>query len=1058
MKKFRGKALAALLSLALVASSFPVTLASASTKTITGSLKDDAFDDTIYLVNGGTGAQLTLPDFGSLMWNGTDDDDGAGPLTTDRHEEATDVRIASISHKSGDRLVKWYDSSKDNEGNIDDDTDISDVALALRNDSVEGEETLSILYKGTWTDDDTDTDYTVKATQTVTIHAYDKYQAVVGESKTAGTTSPLGVEGELDDTFAQKTLAHEINSTNPNDTRTLAALRAYPSTDSALAQWEALPTAVDGKADTSANSAYLYTLDSSSENVTLSNSGSVYGGYSAVTAQKPGISVDSATGEVTVAAPTGSTPPASYKYKVTHNGVAGTATAITAGTATAIPSIADGDTITVTGYADDGSTTVGTPASVVFTKAGTVTATVKDKANTGSLTLKAMATTAAKDKKIATNDADYSETASASDVGDSYLYSTKDVKEKTSVDKKILVQEAVAATTSFTKFTKYSGSSYLATTASLDKTTYNDAATAIKINGYDVKFKATTADNAPALTVTENASVGKVTGDVKSLTISEGTVSSIDVDDSDYGAGDVSIDEGKVSGDITTDGKVSVTSPKSVVTGAIDAGEADVTSGKTGDIKAATVVIEAQDDDSAVSVGNVKAKDLTLDSEDSKITIKKLTSKAAGSSVSLSGSDVTIDAIDFNNYDTDFKFDDFQGTIPAPANADVDGGNLTTTDENDKVTVKGAANISGLSIEDGSKVTFTDKLEVGDIDGSGTLVVGLGDLYVTGSAAGVTLKISDSFKAGDTVFTSVSDTVDEDDMDTYGFTLAKTEGSSKDTFKVKSVSFQGLTVSGQNEIAKDQSATFTASAYAPGTSIPSGYSIKYSLDGSDDVFAVTDNGNGTATVKVVGFDDSFASENKATLTAELVDANGDVDDDYDAGEIDIAAIKTPAINSDTTKDFTLAPGASYQFKITASTAPTMTAGSAGVLSSITNVGVSGNAYFIKVTAAANATGKETGIYVNGTKLLVIKVAGTPVTSFTSDTTSNVTVKKGSSYSYKITASTAPSFGIGSAGVFNYTLVSHSGNAYIYKITAVGAVGAQAGIYVNGTKVNVAKVG
>jgi pSer/pThr/pTyr-binding forkhead associated (FHA) protein len=100
--------------------------------------------------------------------------------------------------------------------------------------------------------------------------------------------------------------------------------------------------------------------------------------------------------------------------------------------------------------------------------------------------------------------------------------------------------------------------------------------------------------------------------------------------------------------------------------------------------------------------------------------------------------------------------------------------------------------------------------------------------------------------------------------------------------------------------------------------------------------------------------------------------------------------------------------------------------------------------------------RKTGLYVNGTKLLVVKVAG--AASFTSDTTADVTVKKGASYQYKITASAAPSFTLGTSGVFNYTLVSKSGNDYFYKITAVGAVGSSTGVYVNGQKVNVATVG
>jgi hypothetical protein len=380
---------------------------------------------------------------------------------------------------------------------------------------------------------------------------------------------------------------------------------------------------------------------------------------------------------------------------------------------------------------------------------------------------------------------------------------------------------------------------------------------------------------------------------------------------------------------------------------------------------------------------------------------------------------------------------------------------MKTTMLPSKATLK----IDTVSFEDDSKMVFEGELSVGSMDGSGTMYIGAGKLYVDDDASDVLVKITDAdLKKGDLVFTADSDAVDEDDLDFFGFTVEKDEGKTTDKFVVDELEFAGLALNKtSSKIVLGESETFTASAYAPGTSMPEGYGIAFELEDNGGVFELTDNGNGTATVKVVDYDDTFSDENKATLRAYVVDEDGDEDDDYDAAECDLTALKTPEVTwtSDTTDDFTLAPGASYQFKITATEAPVMVAGTAGVLD-VTNVGKSGNDYFIKVTAAADAAGKETGLYVNGTKLLVVKVAG--AASFTSDTTADVTVKKGASYQYKITASAAPSFTLGTSGVFNYTLVSKSGNNYFYKITAVGAVGSSTGVYVNGQKVNVATVG
>lgn len=86
---------------------------------------------------------------------------------------------------------------------------------------------------------------------------------------------------------------------------------------------------------------------------------------------------------------------------------------------------------------------------------------------------------------------------------------------------------------------------------------------------------------------------------------------------------------------------------------------------------------------------------------------------------------------------------------------------------------------------------------------------------------------------------------------------------------------------------------------------------------------------------------------------------------------------------------------------------------------------------------------------------------TPVTpdhpTFVSDTNSALSVN--GAYTFKITSKDgkAPVFVVGTPGSFTVQLVQQSGNNYFYKITAIGAAGAQAGVYVNGTKLLVATV-
>jgi hypothetical protein len=987
MKKFRGKALATLLSLALVASSLPVTLASASSKTVSGRLTDDPDNDEFWLVNGGSSTtERQVENFESLLY-----DDDAIPLQTIDREDVDDIEISSISHVSGDRVVNW-DISDD-----DDNSDgINDVTLKLRNSNSEGDEVIAILFKGTYTDDD-DEEYTVKASTEITIHAVDQFSTVIGDGADevqavdfrdnndelafdGGTGkyfadalgNDIGTESpELDDDFALKT----TNGVADSKALTVYAAERF-SKDNCLAVWQALPTINEDEVK-------VYT---SFEDTSFEDADDYIN--------------DDTAGK--------------YVYVLSANNN------------------------------DDIKLSQTTPGAVEATEATTdsaieyVTATVDENASTANVTF----------------------TAKVTDHYQNDVADNDDVKVKVKVAKKVLVN----GTATEYDIVEDDGDTYIKGDGvySGDEEDGKAAEGYLEIDGgYEVEFAVTdgtgkTTDAAVTVTVSNDADVDSITGDLNDegkLTVGDASVDEIDLD-----SGNVEIDDEDAKvGDITTDdGKVTISS--NVTVGNIDADAVTVDDGTTGDIDADTVNINASEDDTAVTVGTVTAKDINLTADDGKISATGIVASDSGT-ITLTGDDIAVGSIDFDYYGTTLKFDDFQGEVPAPEHAYVDGSKIETNNEDDDVTIKGDVEIDTVSFEDESTIVFEDELNVDELDGSGTMYIGAGKLYVDDDASDVLVKITDSdLKKGDLVFTADSDAVDEDDLDFFGFTVEKEEGKTTDKFVVDELEFAGLALNKtSSKIVLGESETFTASAYAPGTSMPEGYGIAFELEDNGGVFELTDNGNGTATVKVVDYDETFSDENKATLRAYVVDEDGDEDDDYDAAECDLTALKTPEVTwtSDTTDDFTLAPGASYQFKITATEAPVMVAGTAGVLD-VTNVGKSGNDYFIKVTAAADAAGKETGLYVNGTKLLVVKVAG--AASFTSDTTADVTVKKGASYQYKITASAAPSFTLGTSGVFNYTLVSQSGNNYFYKITAVGAVGSSTGVYVNGQKVNVATVG
>lgn len=728
------------------------------------------------------------------------------------------------------------------------------------------------------------------------------------------------------------------------------------------------------------------------------------------------------------------------------------AVAVSDGGTIDLSSVADGTKVTVTTTIGGVSNSVsGTYSKDVAAGNDTnyVTAQVAPKATTGSFTLTAIPTTYGKAQTLQSTGSSIDHDAGESD-STSYLYSNSDVKQKAKIAKQVKVSSAKISD-GFVNLGKRSTTTYLYK-GTLDKDT--PKADEVKVSGYEVNFDDSA--NHAGVKVDDKASVSKISGTVKSLSIAgKSNVQEIALSHGDQGA-IVSISDATV-GNIDFDdhdGKVTVDSPKAKVGNITDADTVTVNSGVVGNVTATTEIdVKGQDDDTAVTTGDLKSKKIDIDSEDSKgITTGTLTAKDSGTVITLSGDNVKVKAVDFDYWDAELDADGFDGSIPAPQHADAEGAIITTQDADDKLAVTGDADINGLSIADSSTVTFDGGATIGSIDGSGTLVVGLDKLKVTSDASGVILKLSNpSFKVGDVAFTAVSDAVDVDDMNTYGFKVTKSEGSKTDSFKISKTEFQGLTIDpSAKEIAKGYSQTFKANTYAPGSAIPDGYKVQFTIDGDDSIFDMKDNGDGTATVKVVDYDKDFAEENKATLKAELVDADGDTNDDYSSGECALTAVPVPAQKfiSDTTGNKAMKLGETYQFAITSTdgTKPSFAVASAGA--AVTNAGASGNKYFFKVKAAKVGS---YGVYAGGTKVAILVISS----DVTLDT-SKVTVKAGSSYQFEATAPKQPVFQV--AGIGTIALRSHSGSNYYFKVTVPSktAKGGH-GVYVNGVRMAVLTV-
>lgn len=192
---------------------------------------------------------------------------------------------------------------------------------------------------------------------------------------------------------------------------------------------------------------------------------------------------------------------------------------------------------------------------------------------------------------------------------------------------------------------------------------------------------------------------------------------------------------------------------------------------------------------------------------------------------------------------------------------------------------------------------------------------------------------------------------------------------------------------------------------------------------------------------------AIGSPNAETSLYITFPQSGHTEYNQNLGNIKIAAPDPVVMKSDTTSDFSVKKGASYTFKISGATS--FNPGTNGIFKT-EQVSKSGNDIFYKITAIGNP-GQGAGLFMSAPgqpaqKVCMVTVAAPDPVVMKSDTTSNFSVKKGASYTFKITG--AISFNPGTVGIFKTEQVRKSGNDTYYKITAIGNPGQQAGFYMS----------
>lgn len=414
----------------------------------------------------------------------------------------------------------------------------------------------------------------------------------------------------------------------------------------------------------------------------------------------------------------------------------------------------------------------------------------------------------------------------------------------------------------------------------------------------------------------------------QSVTVEDGTVGDIKAGTVDVQGGSVGTIKDRATKIDVSGGKVA----------AIDADKAvfTITGGTvSGNVLVGSADIDADDDDvDTVLNGNVTVSDndddatIVVDSSsDASVTIKgTLKNEAAKGSIEINGENVSLNVVD-GDYASDITFEDYTGTVKGIAG--VTEQTITLNGET-KITLTNKLVADTVDIEEDSRLQVADA-RLGSIEGEGRFAFPAGKLFIEdGIDSDVVLEITDGLVAGATAFESYENSVDGSDVTGLGFEL-ETKSANKTTDKhvIKNVKFAGPKFDKSDlTVAKGQSATVTVANYPAGTSLPAGASIEYTTDVNEDYISVTQEGN-TLTIKALDYNTSRSVDNKGTITATVVDENGNELEDYAEATVNVTVLeKQPSVVTlDTTKPVTVGTGAVYQYIAKSSTAAVLSAAS-----------------------------------------------------------------------------------------------------------------------------------
>ena len=403
---------------------------------------------------------------------------------------------------------------------------------------------------------------------------------------------------------------------------------------------------------------------------------------------------------------------------------------------------------------------------------------------------------------------------------------------------------------------------------------------------------------AGAVSITDGGAAGDIT-DATSVTVNDGTVNSIDID------GDITLEGGAVTGDVKATGNISISSDDTDTNdNAMDTtigGNVILLGTGEGDAKKISINNLSEDGAAELSIaGNVVAKHIATDVDvatveigdgetTGKITIGgvvegeyislggnglvNLAGVKAGSEVERSDEDAAI-------VDSTLEFNGFNSAINGVSGfADVKVNEGT-------VSVSGAMSTTNLTVESDAQIVANTTLNVEeDIIGSGSIVVPVGGLTVTGSVDDApSLAFTGTVTVDSVAF--VGNRGLADSFELGGIVLkAEKQANGNYNYLVSEAEFSGLTAV-RKDVATGVKQTKEVSVALDGA-LPQNASIVWEVDDKD-VATVTGNG-ATATITGVEIGNT-------TVTAKIVDANGR-DMGYDDATFEVNVLSSETADS-----------------------------------------------------------------------------------------------------------------------------------------------------------------